>query len=222
MLTAEARLETAQARRHLAQLCRHAGHMLERPLHRGPTGDAEHRSGLRSLEWCDSYAVLRADRGRCSLEATPETLALRVEATDEEALRRLQDLVGGRLEVIGSRDRLRVTWQAPLALTSLGREDSVTSPEPGGRTAGHGLGLPTLLLVVAGALAVAFHLGLIGVGVLAVRQWAGLGADLVLALIALKLAAMAVNVLVLKRFASRLPTHRVPPAAARVLRWVLG
>ena len=222
MLTAEARLETAQAKRHLAQLCRHAGHMLEGPLHRDPTGDAEHRSGLRNLEWCDSYAVLSVDRGRCSLQATPETLALRVEAADEEALRRLQDLVSRRLEAIGSRDRLQVTWQAPLALASVGREDSVTSAEPVGRTAGHGRSLPTVLLVVAGALAVAFHLGLIGIGVLAVRQWAGVGADLVLALIALKLVAMAVNVLVLKRFATRLPTHRVPPAAARVLKWVLG
>jgi len=38
---------------------------------------------------------------------------LRVEAADEDNLRRLQDLIASRLERFGRRDRLTVTWQRP-------------------------------------------------------------------------------------------------------------
>ena len=40
-------------------------------------------------------------------------LMLRVEAADEDHLRRLEDLIASRLERSGRRDRLTVTWQRP-------------------------------------------------------------------------------------------------------------
>jgi hypothetical protein len=45
------------------------------------------------------------------MQTAPDMLTLRAEATDEESLQRIQDLVAGRLERIGRRDRLTVIWQ---------------------------------------------------------------------------------------------------------------
>jgi len=51
--------------------------------------------------------------GQWTGRATPDTLTLRAEATDEKNLQRIQDLLAGRLEKIGRRDHLTVTWQRP-------------------------------------------------------------------------------------------------------------
>jgi hypothetical protein len=115
MLTAEAQIRTNRPSRYLIQLCSHAsdigqhrGHGL-RARHAGsaPEGSPE----LRHAEWSDTQGVVRLSWGQCTLQATPGTLTLRAEAADEENLRRIQDLIGRRLESFGRRDHLKVDWQ---------------------------------------------------------------------------------------------------------------
>jgi hypothetical protein len=65
------------------------------------------------VEWSDDRGVIRLGQGRCTLRALPGVLALRVEAPDEHTLRQLQHRVADRLEQIGGRNRLTVTWTSP-------------------------------------------------------------------------------------------------------------
>lgn len=247
MLTAEAHVDTELASRHLVQFCRHASHMVESPLdqrpghgpghrrpHQGPGHRAPGHSGghrpaeMANLEWSDTYAVASFGWGRCTLQATPRTLEVRAEASDEEGLRRIQDGVGRRLETIGSRDNLKVTWEAPLILTSVQSEGAAS---PAGR-AGHGRGILGTIGMGAAAGAFILHhalglgLGLAGGAILASQQGLGsgvrVGAEIVLALVVLKFVAMAVNMLILRRLGRSLPFDRMPPWAARPLRWVFG
>ena len=48
--------------------------------------------------------------GRWSMQALPGNLRLNAEAADEDNLRRITELVTGRLEKIGRRDQLAVHW----------------------------------------------------------------------------------------------------------------
>jgi len=50
-------------------------------------------------------------RGRCTMQASGNLLTLRAEATDEEKLQRVQDIVTRDIERFGSRDHLTVSWQ---------------------------------------------------------------------------------------------------------------
>ena len=112
MVTAEARIATDRPERYLVQLCQHAGQMHGPRAHR-PAG---HRGGggeVRHAEWTDDYGIIRTNWGDCTLRRASGALTLRVEAADEDNLRRLQDLIAGRLERFGRRDRLTVTWQRP-------------------------------------------------------------------------------------------------------------
>jgi len=49
------------------------------------------------------------------MQANPDTLTLRAEATDEEHLQRVQELVTGHLDRFSRRDHLSVNWQRPEA-----------------------------------------------------------------------------------------------------------
>jgi hypothetical protein len=118
MLTAEGRVETDRARRYLAQLGQHA-HRLGPRAHRGGH-TAPH---IESVDWSDTQGTLTFPWGRCVVEATEGALLLRAEAGDEESLRRIQDGVGRRIETVGRRDRLIVTWRQPHPMsTAPGRE----------------------------------------------------------------------------------------------------
>jgi hypothetical protein len=176
---------------------------------------------MGSVEWCDTYAVLRIGGNRCVLEATPEALKLRVEAADEIGLLRLQDLVGRRLETIGSRDDLKLAWEEPLALTSVHGEDGAATAWPAEGAAGDGRLRMTWGLGAVGALAIVVHLVVLLVPVLVAWRWAGNVADVVVALVVLKFVTMAVHALVFGRLAGRRVMHRLPPVAARVVGWVL-
>jgi hypothetical protein len=138
----EARVATDRADRYLAQLCRHADHMSERPGHRPPT----HRPGgdrpqVRQVERTETDAVVTLDLGRFTARATPDALLLRAEADSEEALQRIQTLLATRLEKIGRRDRMTVTWErtdtaAPAAPAEAGPRPIVSTadrvqPPPG-------------------------------------------------------------------------------------------
>jgi hypothetical protein len=65
------------------------------------------------VEWSDDRGVIRFGRGRCTMRAGPGVLTLRAEADDKESLRQLQRRVADRLEQVGRRDQLAVTWAAP-------------------------------------------------------------------------------------------------------------
>jgi hypothetical protein len=106
MLIAEARVATERSSRYLVQLCQHLSKV----------GRA-HPQMQAHLEWSDDRGVISFGWGRCTLRADPGVLRLRAEAADEEGLHRLEQRVGGRLEQVGRRDRLTVTWTAPQDAT---------------------------------------------------------------------------------------------------------
>ena len=80
-------------------------HLRQRPrTHDG--GDAPPE--VQHVEWPDTYGIVRLSWGQWTMQTTPDTLTLRAEATDEENLRRIQDLVAARLEIFGRREQLKV------------------------------------------------------------------------------------------------------------------
>lgn len=106
MQTAEARVVTERSGRYLDQLCRHLDLM------------ARAHPQLRvQVTWSETNGVISFDRGRCTLRAEHGVLALVAEAPDEERLHRLQRRIAVRLQQIGRRDRLTVTW-TPTADTT--------------------------------------------------------------------------------------------------------
>jgi hypothetical protein len=118
MLTAEALVETEHSSRYLVQLCRHLSEMGQHLRHRRRTHDGGHAPPeVRHVEWSETQGIVRLSWGQWTMQATADSLTLRVEAADEESLRRIQDLVAGRLERFGRRDHLTVNWQRPQAPT---------------------------------------------------------------------------------------------------------
>ncbi len=114
MLTAEAQIETGRPGRYLAQLCKHAaamgsarGHQAR--MHGG--GTLADRQVQVHAEWSDTHGVVRfVPWGQCVIEASADRLTLRVEATDEEDLRQIQDVLTRDLGRFGRRERLTVSW----------------------------------------------------------------------------------------------------------------
>jgi hypothetical protein len=191
--TAYARVETDRPSRYLIQLCQHASQM-GRMGHRSPSG---HTGGkrpreVRHVDCSETCGTIDFAGGRWTLQATANTLTMRVDAADEDTLRQLQDGIAGRLQRIGRRDQLAVTWQRP---------DVAVAPDeqaPGAAHTGTGKHrrfsrLGTIGLVIGGALVVAAHLGL-GGAALATSAWTGWATNIVLALILLKLVSLAGHV----------------------------
>jgi hypothetical protein len=113
MLTAETRVQSEHPARYLTQLCQHAskmgGHLRHRQRsHDGDGGPPQ----IRHAECSETDGIVTLDIGRWTMQATPGVLRIRAEADSEENLRRIQDLLTTRLEKIGRRDRLTVSWQA--------------------------------------------------------------------------------------------------------------
>jgi hypothetical protein len=99
------------------------GHRLShRPLARGRDGGPPE---VRHVARAGTEATIRLDRGRWTVRALPDRLAVRAEAADEEDLRRIQDLLATRLEKFGQREHLTVTWRTATAeaRTIAGPED---------------------------------------------------------------------------------------------------
>lgn len=112
MPASQAHVPTSRASRYLAQLCRHGSQMGQTALrkpHRGGDGGAPpvpRHAGRTGTE-----GIIDFGWGRCTLQATSEALILRAEAGDQQHLQRIQDGITARLERIGRRDQLTVTWQ---------------------------------------------------------------------------------------------------------------
>jgi hypothetical protein len=109
LLTAETHVTTDRATRYLAQLCEHASHVGRQHPHRART-HARAQVNVQHAEWADSHGILTFDSGLCALEATESALILRAEAADVETLQRIQEALTRRIETIGRRDHLSVTW----------------------------------------------------------------------------------------------------------------
>ena len=111
MPASQARVPTGRARRYLAQLCEHGEKMSHRALHHVRSGvEADDSPQARHVEHSDTDGIIDFGQGRCTLRATDTELLLRVEADDERHLRRIEDGIAARVERIGRRDELTVTW----------------------------------------------------------------------------------------------------------------
>lgn len=213
MLTAYAHVPTDRASRYLVQFCRHADEMSHHPGDRPrPDGEApDHHvpPTVDDVAWSDSVGTVRYALGRtvghCVLRATENSLLLSVDAEDEDTLQRLLDGISRRLVTIGRRDGLTVEWQHPDTAADL-------SPSRRRRLVGR------LLLIAAATLVVIAHLGLLG-GALAASIWTRWAGNIVLAVIALKVVAVGVHLL-LGRLAIR--RHSGSTAARRARRGHLG
>lgn len=135
MLTAEAQIQTHRPSRYLIQLCSHASDMGGHRGHglraRQAGGAPEDSPELRHAEWSDTRGIVSLSWGQCTLQATPGTLMLRAEAVDEENLRRIQELIGRRLESFGRRDHLKVDWQRQRTDSDHAPDVPASPPERG-------------------------------------------------------------------------------------------
>lgn len=111
MQAAEARIETERPSRYLVQLCKHAAAMGAGGGGHPPRLHA--RPDVRvSAEWSESRGTITFDPwGRCTAEANLNVLTLRVEAADDENVRRIQDILTRDLDRFGRRDNLTVRWR---------------------------------------------------------------------------------------------------------------
>lgn len=190
MPTAEAHVRTDRPSRYLIQLCRHASQMGQQLRHRPRSHDSgDAPPEVRHVEWSDTHGIVTLNCGRWTMQATPGTLGLRAEAADTETLRRIQDLLAARLGKIGRRENLKVTWQPTHAPAPLPGDATGPPPAPIPQAVARRSHRTTIGLTTAGALAIAVHLGLGGT-TLASARWTGMAADIVLAALGLKVAAV--------------------------------
>ncbi|MFF4905824.1 DUF2218 domain-containing protein [Streptomyces sp. NPDC001260] len=192
MPTAEARIATDRASRYLVQLCRHTS-VMRRMRHQAPAAHGGRQMPeVQHVDWSDTHGWVRFAEGQWTLDATSDALTLRVEADDGEALQRLRTGITGRLEKIGRRDRLTVTWQdrppspgPPSGLTQAPGVEKWWRRRPA-RTTG---------VLAVGVLVVALHLSVAGAAMTA-SSWTRWAANGVLALIVAKVVFMAGHVVV--------------------------
>jgi len=117
-VTAEAVIQTPDPARYIARLCRHATQMsahatqVSQHLRHRDTGDAGPPQ-VQHAEWTATAGTVTLNWGQWTLHAGPGTLTIRAEAGSTASLRRIQDLLTTRLEKLGKRERLTLTWQPP-------------------------------------------------------------------------------------------------------------
>jgi uncharacterized protein len=95
MLVSEARVATAMSRRYLAQLCKHFQHKLPASL-------------------TETYGRIEFPAGVCTLNADTDGLLLRVTASDEAALARLEEVITRHLGRFAFREMLEIHWRRVL------------------------------------------------------------------------------------------------------------
>jgi hypothetical protein len=113
----QAQIETERASRYLVQFCKHAAamgnsgpHSQRMQLHGKVT-----RSDVRvAAEWSSADGTVTfAPWGDCRLTANGKALTIRIEATDEDGLTRIRDILTRDLQRFSNREPLTVTWQPP-------------------------------------------------------------------------------------------------------------
>ena len=115
----EARIETEHANRYFTRLCRHAASIGRTGGHRpgGHLGRPMARGEVQVRADCSENlgTITFSPWGRCTIVAGADTLTLRVQATDDENLRRIQDIITSDLDRFSGSDHLAVDWQQPEA-----------------------------------------------------------------------------------------------------------
>lgn len=99
MLTAEASVPTDRAGRYLEQLCQHLEQIAQ-----------AHPQAPVRVEWSGEAGRISLGAATCALRADEYALTLRAEAPDDASLQEIQRRVAQRLEQIGRRDGLAVSW----------------------------------------------------------------------------------------------------------------
>jgi len=107
--TAQTRIPTDRAGRYLAQLCHHLNQISGHTRH-GSATDGGGPLQVRRVEWNDSHGVIEFASGTCAVGAASDELTIKLAAVDTNELQQLQELLSARLETIGRRDNLVVTW----------------------------------------------------------------------------------------------------------------
>jgi hypothetical protein len=146
---------------------------------------------VHHVEWSETSGSVRLSWGQWTMEAAPDMLTLRAEAANERDLQQIQNLVAGRLEKIGRRDHLTVTWQRSEASGIQPETGQTDTPRPDGEPPHSGRTTRRWSLHAIGgvaALTIGAHL-LLGGSVLAASRWLGWGAS------AIALAAILVKVI---------------------------
>jgi hypothetical protein len=94
MPASQATVTTASASRYLPQLCKHWSHKF-------------------AVEFTPQHGIIPFDSTRrCTLEALPERLALRIEAADDAMVERMQGVVIDHLKRFAFREELgEVRWE---------------------------------------------------------------------------------------------------------------
>ena len=115
MLVVEARIGTEQASRYVVRLCTHAASMGRTRGHgiRVHSNEALSRGEVEvQAQWSDTDGTITfSPWGRCELEATSTALVLRIEAADQEDLRRIQDILTRDLDRFTGSEKLAVDWR---------------------------------------------------------------------------------------------------------------
>jgi multisubunit Na+/H+ antiporter MnhF subunit len=129
------------------------------------------------VEYAENEGKIAFSWGDCTLRSTSDTLAVHIEADDVDKLVGLQGILTADLERFGRRDGLTVSWPG----------DAATKADP---VVARRSRKTTIALVVAAALAVGAHLAF-GGAVLAAWRWTSVAADILLALVILKVVGVA-------------------------------
>ncbi|MFC5824162.1 DUF2218 domain-containing protein [Nonomuraea insulae] len=203
----KAQIETERASRYLVQFCKHAaamgdgGHTSRMHLH----GMMARREVQVAAEWSDTNGTVTfTPWGQCTLTADPGTLTLLIDAADEDGLRQIRDLITRDFERFSRRDPVTMTWQQSET------SDAAAFPEtaaatPIRRRSFLRSNLKTILLGLAVVLIIGLHVGLAGT-VVAESAWTGVAANVVIALVVLKVALIALARFgFLRRKAARTP-----------------
>ena len=210
MPTLYARIATERASRYLVQFCKHAaamgagGHTARMHLHASLT-----RGQLRvSADWSETAGTVTfTPWGRCTLGATADTLTLAIDAADEDGLTQIRDVVDRDLERFSRRDPVTVTWQRS-EISAAAPAERVAAGGPAPRPRSHRARFQAILLALGVILVIGLHVGLAG-AVAAHSRWTAIAADLMVALVVLKIAAIA-----WARFATRRRAATETPAAS--------
>lgn len=193
MPLAQVHVATERPSRYLVQLCRHISQMGRQSGHRPPSlhGGGKHiPPEVLHVEWSDTHGAVRLNWGQLTVQTAADGLTLRVEADNDEDLRRIQDLLAGRLEKIGRRDHLTVSWQQSEEPFDQADETAAAPPELPARAVPQRRNRRGALLAAVGLLVVvALHLGL-GGAVLAAPQWAGWTLGAVVAVVVAKVVVV--------------------------------
>ena len=89
--TSRSTIRSDRASSYLQPLCKHFGHSLD-------------------VEFTSDRDLISFDFGRCDLVAESDTLTMAAMAEDEEALERVERVMGSHLSRFAFRENLEITW----------------------------------------------------------------------------------------------------------------